>query len=70
MVVMTFLCIADDVHSAWPTGRDDHPNVLRISGKSIYNIRETRNIGEVNRTAIGATEVIGKIGSSHKYGEG
>jgi hypothetical protein len=29
-------------------------------GKSIYNIRETRNIGEENRPVIRAAEVIGR----------
>ena len=29
-------------------------------GKSIYNIRETRNIGEQSRPVVGATEVVGK----------
>jgi glycosyltransferase involved in cell wall biosynthesis len=39
-------------------------------GKSVYNIRETRNIGSESRPATSATEVIGKMGSSRKYGEG
>jgi hypothetical protein len=39
-------------------------------GKSVYNIRETRNIGAVSRLAAGATEVVGKIDSPQKYGEG
>jgi hypothetical protein len=39
-------------------------------GKSVYNIRETRNIGEANRPVVGATEAIGKIDSPPKYGEG
>jgi hypothetical protein len=39
-------------------------------GKSVYNIRETRNIGAENRLVAGATEVVGKIDSPPKYGEG
>jgi glycosyltransferase involved in cell wall biosynthesis len=39
-------------------------------GKSVYNIRETRNIGAESRLAAGATEVVGKIDSPPKYGEG
>jgi glycosyltransferase involved in cell wall biosynthesis len=39
-------------------------------GKSVYNIRETRNIGAESRPVASATEVIGKVGSSRKYGEG
>jgi glycosyltransferase involved in cell wall biosynthesis len=39
-------------------------------GKSVYNIRETRNIEWEGRPAVSATEVIGKMGPSRKYGEG
>jgi hypothetical protein len=69
MVVMTFMiammCILLGLLAEMITR-----TFYESQGKSIYNIRETRNIGEVNRTAIGATEAIGKIGSSHNYGEG
>ena len=69
MVVMTFMiammCILLGLLAEMITR-----TFYESQGKSIYNIRETRNIGEVNRTAIGATEVIGKIGSSRKYEEG
>jgi hypothetical protein len=37
-------------------------------GKSVYNIREMRNIGAENRPVAGATEVVGKIDSPPKYG--
>jgi glycosyltransferase involved in cell wall biosynthesis len=39
-------------------------------GKSVYNIREMRNIGAENRPVAGATEMVGKIDSPPKYGEG
>ena len=39
-------------------------------GKSVYNIRETRNIGEANRPVIGTADVIGKMDSPQKYREG
>jgi glycosyltransferase involved in cell wall biosynthesis len=39
-------------------------------GKSVYNIRETRNFGAESRPVAGATEIIGKMGPSRKYGEG
>jgi glycosyltransferase involved in cell wall biosynthesis len=39
-------------------------------GKSVYNIRETKNIGAGSRLVAGATEVVGKIDSPPKYGEG
>lgn len=38
-------------------------------GKSVYNIRETRNIGEMIRPAIDTTEMIGKMDAPQKYGE-
>jgi glycosyltransferase involved in cell wall biosynthesis len=39
-------------------------------GKSVYNIRETRNIGEANRPVISTADVIGKMDSPQKYREG
>jgi hypothetical protein len=39
-------------------------------GKSVYNIRETRNIGEPNQSVMGTADVIGKMDSPHEYREG
>jgi len=36
----------------------------------VYNIRETRNIGEAHRPVIGTADVIGKMDSPQKYREG